>query len=382
MDELEQASELIGAIYDAALDPALWQPVLQQIGNFVGGPAAALYSKDTVRKTGNIFYSHGVENESVQSYFDKYVRFDPFTTSRFFFPVEQVISTQDIMSHDELFETIFFKEWAKPQGWIDFVSASLEKSHVTYAECGIFRHQRNGVTDDEARRKMQLIIAHVRRAVAIGKVVDLQKADAAAFADVLDGIAAGLVLVDEAERIVHCNTCGALMLEDESVISGRGGKLSAVDTEAKQQLHENIVRATAGDMAIGSKGILVPLTARDGDSYVAHILPLTSGARRRTGLAYSAVAAVFVRKAELELPHPVEALAKRYGLTAGETRVLLAIVDIGGVPETARMLGISEATVKTHLQRVFGKTGAARQSELVNLVAGYMSPLRGENVSA
>ena len=41
------------------------------------------------------------------------------------------------------------------------------------------------------------------------------------------------------------------------------------------------------------------------------------------------------------------------------------------------MLGVSQATVKTHLQRVFGKTGAARQSELVKLIAGYMSPLRG-----
>lgn len=228
MGELENVSELVGDIYDASLDPALWQSVLRRISDFVGGPAAALYSKETVRKMGNLFYSHGVETDFVQSYFDKYVRFDPFTTSRFFFPVEQVISTQDIMSHDEFFETIFFKEWAKPQGWIDFVSASLEKSHVTYAECGIFRHERNGVTDDEARRKMQLIIAHVRRAVAIGKVVDLQKADAAAFADVLDGIAAGLVLVDAAERIVHCNTPGTLMLEDESVVSGRGGKLSAV----------------------------------------------------------------------------------------------------------------------------------------------------------
>ena len=256
MGELEQVSELIGDIYDASLDPALWQPVLQQIGDFVGGPAAALYSKDTVRKTGNLFYSHGVETEFTQSYFDKYVKLDPFTTSRYFFPVEQIISTQDITSHDEFFETIFYKEWAKPQGWIDFVSASLEKSHVTYAECGIFRHESNGVTDDEARRKMQLIITHVRRAVAIGKVVGLQKADAAAFADVLDGIAAGLVLVDAAERIVHCNTRGVLMLEDQSVVSGRGGKLSAVDTEAKQRAARKYVRATAGDMAIGSKGIV------------------------------------------------------------------------------------------------------------------------------
>ena len=41
-----------------------------------------------------------------------------------FFPVEQVFSTTDIMPHEEFRETIFsFKEWVRPQGWIDFVSA-------------------------------------------------------------------------------------------------------------------------------------------------------------------------------------------------------------------------------------------------------------------
>ena len=43
-------------------------------------------------------------------------------------------------------------------------------------------------------------------------------------------------------------------------------------------------------------------------------------------------------------------------LTAAEMRVLFAIVEIGGMPEVAHMLGISQATVKTHLQRIFGKT--------------------------
>jgi len=36
----------------------------------------------------------------------------------------------------------------------------------------------------------------------------------------------------------------------------------------------------------------------------------------------------------------------------------------------AEMLGLSQATVKTHLQNLFRKTGVSRQSELVKLVAG------------
>jgi len=45
------------------------------------------------------------------------------------------------------------------------------------------------------------------------------------------------------------------------------------------------------------------------------------------------------------------------------------------VPETAGALGVAEATVKTHLHRLFGKTGASRQADLVKLVAGFASPL-------
>jgi DNA-binding CsgD family transcriptional regulator len=57
-------------------------------------------------------------------------------------------------------------------------------------------------------------------------------------------------------------------------------------------------------------------------------------------------------------------------------RVLMMIVEIGGVPEVAEALGISVPTVRTHLQHIFAKTNTSRQADLVKIVAGYMSPLR------
>jgi DNA-binding CsgD family transcriptional regulator len=53
----------------------------------------------------------------------------------------------------------------------------------------------------------------------------------------------------------------------------------------------------------------------------------------------------------------------------------MAIVEVGGVPEVAPVLGISETTVKTHLGRLFEKTRTKRQADLVKLVAAFMSPL-------
>jgi DNA-binding CsgD family transcriptional regulator len=118
----------------------------------------------------------------------------------------------------------------------------------------------------------------------------------------------------------------------------------------------------------------VQLTARNGDQFVTHVLPLTTGARRLAGVAYSAVAAVFVQRAGNDTPPSLDALAARYLLTPSELRVLIAIIDIGGVPEVAVALRLSQATVRTHLRHVFEKTGVRRQADLVKLIASQSSP--------
>jgi DNA-binding CsgD family transcriptional regulator len=80
---------------------------------------------------------------------------------------------------------------------------------------------------------------------------------------------------------------------------------------------------------------------------------------------------VFVRKAAIDLAPPPVAIAQAFQLTPAELRVLFSVVEIGGRQEAADVLGISEATVKTHLHHVFAKTGTSRRSDLVKLIAGY-----------
>jgi DNA-binding CsgD family transcriptional regulator len=194
-------------------------------------------------------------------------------------------------------------------------------------------------------------------------------------ADTLDGVSAGMFLVDESGRIVHANASGQALLDERSVLRAGGGKVAAIAADADRELNQSLATAGGGDAAVGVKGIAVPLTARDGERYVAHVLPLTSAERRRAGAGYAATAALFVRKAALEVPSPPETIAKLYKLTPTELRVLLAVVEIGGVPEVAEALGMGEATVKTHLHRLFAKTETARQAELVKLVAAFANPL-------
>jgi DNA-binding CsgD family transcriptional regulator len=117
------------------------------------------------------------------------------------------------------------------------------------------------------------------------------------------------------------------------------------------------------------------LARPSGERYVAHVMPLTSGARRLAAKPYAAAVVLFVHKIAFQTPSAPEVIAKTFKLTPTELRILLSIVQVGGVPETAEALGITENTVKTHLRRLFEKTGASRQVDLVKLVAGFSHSL-------
>jgi DNA-binding CsgD family transcriptional regulator len=184
-----------------------------------------------------------------------------------------------------------------------------------------------------------------------------------------------MFLVDATGRIVHANAAGHVILQADDYLRAADGRLLANDPHVNRALRDIFSTTDAGDAALGRKGIAVPLVARDGTRHVAHVLPLTSGVRGRARKTYAAVAALFVHRAALETPSQPEAIAKTYRLTPTELRVLLAIIEVGGVPEVADALGVAAETVKTHLGRLYEKTGAHRQAALVKLVAGFASPL-------
>jgi DNA-binding CsgD family transcriptional regulator len=376
MDEVERTSQLIGDIYDAAIDPTLWPSVLEGTCGYIGGVAATLLSQDSVHRAGQFHFSWGDDPHYTKLYLEKYVKINPLLVPTIISAqIREIVTVADLVPVNEYYTSRFYKEWAQPQGYLDAIHGVIDKSTARYAAVAVARHESDGPFDEHSRRRMALLLPHFRRSVTIGKTIDLAKVEAAALADTLDGLATAMFLVDADARLIHANVRGHALLDQATVINTGGGRLTAVDPQASQALQVVFAAAAAGDRAVGTQGIAVPLRASTGEPWIANVLPLTAGARRRAGAAYAAVAAVFVRKAQFDLPHPIETIAAHYKLTPAELRVLMAIVEIGGVPEVAPVLGISESTVKTHLQRVFEKTGTSRQADLVKLVAGFMNPL-------
>jgi DNA-binding CsgD family transcriptional regulator len=71
----------------------------------------------------------------------------------------------------------------------------------------------------------------------------------------------------------------------------------------------------------------------------------------------------------------LDAAALVYGLSGTQQRVIEQILAGNDLVRIARVLGISVNTVRTHLQRIFDKTGTRTQPQLVRTVLSVTAPV-------
>jgi len=361
-------SDLIEDIYDAGLEPARWNDVVVGINEFAGGQATGIFSKDVISKFALTHYFCGADPHYIKLYAETYSKLGPLT---FYPPVGKIVSLPDIVPYDEFRRGRFYQEWMQPQGCVDMADVVLENSKSN-AKVLLAVHVRKRMVDDEMRQRIARLVPHAHRALMINRAIDRKNSETATFADTLDALGAGIFFVDAECRIVHANTAAQSMLWEDDCLRSIGGRLAVRDGQANHDLRKAV---TNGRVAVEAGREALPLVAHDGARYVMHLLPLRSLVRNGVKAPFEAVAAIFVRKAEMDGQSYGGLIARAFGLTPAELRVLLAIVEVGGVPESAGRLGVAETTVKTHLKQVFSKTGASRQADLIKLAAGFSFPL-------
>jgi len=370
MRGLRKLPELVESIYDAGLDLSLWNNAVAGIRDFVGGQACGLFSKDSISKFGVTHYYCGADPYYIRLYSETHSKFDPLTVLP---PHGEIVSIPDLVNFDEYRKGRFYQEWMQPQGCSDAANVVLETSH---ASCPVMMTVLSGrrMVDPAMMHRLSLIVPHASRALLINRAITSQLTLATALVDVLDNLASGIFLLDAFCRVVHANSAGHALFVAADVVRSVAGQLVTSSAEANQTLREAL--ATRSEIALlATRGHAIPLLSPSGERYVAHILPLSSVLRNGSEQVVDAAGALLLRKVSLGGQSYGELIARTFDLTPAELRVFLSIVEVGGVPETAAALGIAETTAKTHLHRVFAKTGVSRQADLVKLAAGFSNPL-------
>jgi DNA-binding CsgD family transcriptional regulator/PAS domain-containing protein len=370
-----QLSRLIGAIYDCALDPDLWEPTLKELTKAFVSQTAVLGLTDLGRETAlaskivgmepgwqHVLEQHGPEIHSftapafpTQGSLD-----EPFVVSR-------------RLSAEYCATSLYFHEVLRAWGLVDTIQLMVISTPTRLAGLGFGRGEQHGLITDREIELARLLLPHVRRALTITDVLDVNVIARGRVEEAFNLFGCAIVLIDARGGILFANRSAEEMFAAGTLVRGNGGVLRAVSSSAAAELRAAIALAAGHEAELGKVGLAIRLSGDDPPSVLAHLLPLT-GSQRRASLQPAAVAAVFIRKAIVEFEPALEVLARLHKLTGTELRVLKAIVGTGGVPEVAAALGISGSTVRSHLKRLFEKTATHRQADLVKLAAAHARP--------
>jgi DNA-binding CsgD family transcriptional regulator/PAS domain-containing protein len=372
-------SDLVGSIYDCAIDPSRWETTLAEVIEALDCHTAAMGLIDVPQ---NRFLM------------DKYVGIEPIWQERMQKHIPEINAriTEALPTWPSFDEPIvisrhlsrayfeaspYIQEVLMPQGIVDVFQYFLFHTPARYGALGIGRHERQGPVTDREIELGGLLLPHIRRAVTIGDLLDVRAIEHARMAEVLDTLRCGVLLTDSRGKILHANRAADEMLRAAVHVRDGGGILEAKGQSAAREMRAAIALATEDETQIGRTGLAVRLGDAGAAAMFAHVLPLAGG-ELRTRLVPTAVAAVFIG-APPDHWDGATLLAAAYMLTPAETRVLASLLAGRTLDETAGELKIAATTARSHLDHIFAKTGISRQAELIRLGTEIAPPGRASN---
>jgi DNA-binding CsgD family transcriptional regulator len=191
---------------------------------------------------------------------------------------------------------------------------------------------------------------------------------------IFDQFSVGLILLDRSARVLFANAAAQTLSEHAQTLH-LNSNVSALSPEHARRLGDLIRTALSGEAI---RAMTIPLSGHGRPSLV-----LASAVRGadpdRSDIRNLRTAAAMLLICDPDRPSEIPAawMMEAYGLTRAEVRVALAVASGMTISHMARRLKISRNTIKTHLRRVYEKTGTHRQAEFSRLMA-TISFARGE----
>lgn len=373
----ERLSELVGLIYDAAIDPACWPVAMEEIRIELGFHNSTLNLQHL--PSGRMLTN--VTTNITSEYLSLMDDAGPAVIDQWGGPEvamaipldEPAVLTQVNPAFDaETSTNPYYLAFAKPQRIIDVMAIGLARDERGIGTIAFGRHESAGPIGPRDVAVARLLIPHLQRAATINRMLDQAALARASFEATLDGLVVSVLLVDRERRILYANPAAWGMIRAGDTLRLSNGVLEANRAGATRALAVAVAQAASDESAIARRGLGIPLHSGGGAPAALHVLPLRPG---RAGGDGGAVAAIFVAQADAPFVAPTKVVAALFDLTPAEGRVFEQIATGLTVADAAEALCIAPSTVKTHLLRIYGKLGVRRQSAVVQIAASLVPPV-------
>lgn len=363
-------SDLVGLIYEGALERRPWQGFLLALRDTMGAVAATLMLRPEGTDRVGLILNEGGSSEGLAIYKDGLFMADPFVD----LPPGQVVALHELVPLAEFEQTELYRLCMAPGGMYDSLGADVVIDNGTEA-CLRIARSRDARSFTRAEKDLcAALLPHLERAIRIYIQLNRMQTERALFAGAIEQLAVGAIILDDEGSVIGTNALA------DQILAQRDGLF----------VSEGTLRLGAAREARELKRILGELleARRNGQPGVVQALRIgRSGGRADLGLIARPVPAgdtvlggaptvvLFVSDPEQRPDARAQVLMKLFGFTPTESQLAIHLANGMNIDDAAAELGMSRNTARAHLRAVFGKTGVSRQSGLVSLILKSVAAL-------
>lgn len=386
MDRRDQLVDLLAALYAAPGTLEGWEAFLLALCRTIDGSAAHFVSYDISTRRGSVAVTARTDPVAIRDYTAHWAAEDPWAIAfaervlNRRLPADRRIAVgtiflgHDLISRDAFGRTAFLNDFSHQYDIFQCIGGYLEVGSDVLSAVSINGGRRRALFGRDEALFVQALVPHVQRALQVHRRLASAEDVAEASTEVLDRLTHGVFFIDARGRVIRANRAAAELLRAHDGLAIDRGELRASGPADTQRLRQAIAAATEATTNGGLEpGGVVTLGRPSGRRALTAIV--APGARRPSVVGQDPPAAlVFVADPEpIHAPMP-EQLQARFGLTAAEARVAVALLDGDPPEQVGNRLCVSRNTIRTHLQRIFEKTNTKRQGELIRLLLALRPP--------
>lgn len=361
----ETYDRILRQIYESASTAELWNPTLDTIAEFLDVGFMHLLFADPETKFEYIEAAPREDPDFNAEYLEDYLDAD-FRVERFLKqPVgvafdERQISTAEERKHSPIHQELYPRHNVHK---LLMANMSIDESRA-----GVSVTTRNW--DDEfsdgQRQAFQRLLPHILQSMRITKQnMDLQPSRLLAF-EALDCVNSAIFLFVN-QQLVQVNNAGKQLL-NEGFFFIRNGQIALSHAAADRDLQAWMQQADPFSST--------PLHLRDETGQAEYSIRLhepkphfSRGRLQKSGSLIFSITRIRSTRA-LSLSD-VEPFSRAYGLSAGETRVLHAVLNYGSLSDLAQSNGVKPDTVRKQLKSTMSKMDVKSQKMLFQLFERY-----------
>jgi DNA-binding CsgD family transcriptional regulator len=352
-----------------------WHTFLVALCAAVDGNAGSFISHHLTSNSGNVTLLTGADQTVVEQYAAYWGRLDPWIHS----PKARVLTTgfvgvgDQLITHADMQRTAYYQDFARHYDLTRSLAGTIEATPEQLSFIAINGGDARTPFGRDEVALLTALMPHLARALQLHRRIAGAAELTAGAMDALDRLPHALALVSQAGRVLFVNRAAEALLGVRDGLTIDGEELragTAADTNALRAAIRAGADAAAGMSLDAAPAIRIqrPSGRRP---YAVLVAPATPAYAMSIGAGAQTVI-VAITDPERRPPRRTDVLRAYFGLSRAEADVALAIVDGGRPDAVADRLCLSVATVRTHLRRLFAKTGTARQADLVRALLAIL----------